>query len=86
MLEQHRKLAHLIGAQGIPDDRAMNGVTTTGDSESGQAEFGAGQIRKEITAEVLPIIAASEKPDRGRRPRCSKLSGLSHGLQIVPET
>ena len=71
MSEQHRKLGHLFGMQGASDERAIHGIAPA-DTKGGGPNVSDGEITKEITGEVVPITTASQKPDKVRRPRCSK--------------
>jgi len=76
MSEQHRKLAHLFGAQENSGDRAMHGIASTdtmGNAKIGDAkETDATEITKAITAPIIPISTATKKTDRVRRSRRPK--------------
>lgn len=55
-----------------PDVNAQNGIRVTALDQTAGAE-----ITNQITVEVVPIIAASEKPNRVRRPGRSKKENKS---------
>ena len=58
MSEQHRKLAHLFGTQ-----EETKPVSAQPDLPASE------EITKEITAAIIPISSAAQKPNRVRRPR-----------------